>query len=101
MFTLPEGFDDECEVEEADEEYVELLEPGEDPAEALEPSEQSFDLVALLVESAVVLPGFDAVGLGWNHRNHAQIEHQLPRLIAFIGSIHQHGQAFRHRWKFP
>ena len=94
--TLSEGFDDEGEVEESDEEYVEFLEPGEDPAEALEPSEQSFDLVALLVESAVVLPGFDAVGLGWNHRNHAQIKYQLPGFIAFVSAVHQQRKAPRH-----
>jgi hypothetical protein len=101
VFTLSESFDDKCEVEEADEEYVELLEPGEDSAEALESSEQPFDLVAFLVESTVVSPGFDAVGLWRNHRNHPQIEHQLPCLIALIGSIHQHRQAFRHSGKLP
>jgi hypothetical protein len=55
VFTLSEGFADKSEVEEADEEHVELLEAGEDSAEALQPSEQPFDLVAFLVEGAVVL----------------------------------------------
>jgi hypothetical protein len=35
VFTLTKSFDDECEVEEAKEEHVELLEAGEDSAEAL------------------------------------------------------------------
>lgn len=89
MFTLSERFDDKGEVEEADEEHVELFEAGEDSSEAFESSEQPFDFVALLVVGSVVVPGFDAVGLGRNHQNHAQIEHQLPRLIALIGPIHR------------
>jgi hypothetical protein len=101
VFTLSESFDDESEVEEADEQYVEFLEAGEDSTEALEPAEQSFDLVTFLVEGAVVFPGFDAIGLGWNHRNHAQIEYQLARLIALIGTIHQDGKAFRHPRQLP
>ena len=91
VFTLSERFDDESEVEEANEQHVEFLEPGEDSAEAFEPSEQPFDLVAFLVECAVVLPGFDAIGLGWNDRNHAQIDHQLPCLVSLVRPIHQHG----------
>ena len=101
MFTLSESFDDECEVEEADEEHVELLEAGEDSAEALEPAEQPLDLVALLVKGTVVLLGLDAIGLRRNPRNHAQIEHQLPCLIAFISLVHQHRQAFRHARQLP
>lgn len=101
VFTLSEGFDDESEVEEADEEHIEFLEPREDSAEALEASEQPFDFVAPPVEGAIILPRFDAVGLGRNHGNHAQIEHQLPRLIALIGPIHQHRQAFRYLRQCP
>jgi hypothetical protein len=101
VFTLSECFDDEGEIEEADEEDIELLEAGKDSAEALESSEQPFDFVALPVEGAVVLSGFDAIALGWNHWNHAQIEHQLPCFVALIRTIHEHGQAFRHSRQLP
>jgi hypothetical protein len=74
---------------------------GEDSAEALEPSEQPFDLVAFLVESTVVGPRFDAVGFGRHHRNHSQLEYELPGLISLIGAVHQYRQALRHPWKFP
>ena len=84
-------------MKEAEEEYIELLEAREDSAEAFEPTQESLDLIAFLVQGAVVLPGVDAVGLGRNHRDHAETEHQLPGFIAFISPIHQHGQAFRHR----
>ena len=67
MFTLAKGFNDEGEVEEAEEKNIEFLEAGEDSAEAFEPPEEPLDLVALLVESAIVFPWIDAVGLGWNH----------------------------------
>ena len=77
MFTLAKCFDDEGEVEEAAEEDIEFLEAGEDSTEAFESPEEPLDFVALLVESAVVFPGFDAVGLWRNDRDHAQAEHQL------------------------
>lgn len=67
MFTLSESFDDESEVEEADEEHIKFLEARKDPAKALEAPEQPLDLVALLLECAVVLPRFDAIGFGRNH----------------------------------
>jgi hypothetical protein len=61
------------------------------------PAEEPLYLIALLVERAVVVPGFDSVGFGRNHRDHAQAEDKLAGLIALIGSIHQQRQAFRHR----
>jgi len=48
------------------EEHVELLQAREDSAEALEATEQPLDLVALLVEGSVVVPGLDTIGLGRN-----------------------------------
>ena len=100
MFALSQRFDDEGEVEESEEEDIEFLEAGEDSTEAFEPPEEPLDLVALFVKGAVELPWLDAIGLWRNHRDHAQTEHQLPGLVAFVGPIHQHWQAFRHRPKF-
>ena len=78
MFTLAKRFDDEGEVEEAEEEDIEFLEAGEDSAEPLLKSpEEPLDFVALLVEGAVVFPGLDAVGLWRNDRDHTQAKHQL------------------------
>ena len=74
MFTLAKCFDDEDEVEEAEKEDIEFLEAGEDSAEAFESPEEPLDFVALLVESAVVFPGLDAVGLWRNDRDHAQAQ---------------------------
>ena len=99
VFTLANRFDDEGEVEEAKEDHIELLEAREDSAEAFEAAEQSLDLVALLVKGSVVVPGLDTIGLGRNHRKHAQVEHQLSCLIAFVSAIHQHGKAFGHSRK--
>ena len=100
MFTLAKRFDDEGEVEEAEEEDIEFLEAGEDSAEAFESPEESLDFVALLVESAVVFPGLDAVGLWRNDRDHAQAEHQLSGFVTLVGAIHQQRQAFRHGPQF-
>jgi hypothetical protein len=96
VLTLSEGIDDEHEDDEGEEDDIEFLESGKDAAEAFQPAEKPFHFVALFVEFAVVFPGIEPVGLGRNHRNHAQIEHQLPRLVALIGFIHQHGKPFRH-----
>jgi len=96
VFTLAKRFDDEGEVEEAEEEDIEFLEAGEDSAEAFESPEEPLDFVALLVESAVVFPGLDAVGLWRNDRDHAQAEHQLSGFVTLVGAIHQQRQAFRH-----
>ena len=52
MFALAKRFDDECEVEEAEEEGIKFVEAGEDSAEALSRRKKSLDFVALLVESA-------------------------------------------------
>ena len=57
---------------------VEFLEAREDTAEAFESAEEMFDLVALLVNGMIVVPGMQAVGLRRNQRNHSQVEHQLP-----------------------
>ena len=54
MSLLSESFDDECEVEETEAEYVGFLEAREDSSEALGPAEVPLDLVALPVESSVV-----------------------------------------------
>jgi hypothetical protein len=62
VFTLAKRFDDEGEGEEAEEEDIKFLEAGEDSAEAFEPPEEPLDFVALLVKSAGVFPGVDAVG---------------------------------------
>jgi hypothetical protein len=97
VFTLAQCFDDEGEVEETEEEHVELLEAGEDSSEALQPAEEALDFVALLVEGAVILPWLDAVGFGRHHRDHAQRQNELASFIAFVGPVHQHRQAFRHR----
>ena len=59
-------------------ESVEFLETREDTTEALESAEETFDLVALLVNGMIVVPGMHAVGLRGNHRNHSQVEHQVP-----------------------
>jgi hypothetical protein len=92
VLTLAKGLDDKGEGEE---EHVEFLEAGEEAAEAFQPGEEPLDLIALLVESMVVRPWLDGVGLWGNDR--AQAEHQLSGLIALIGTVHQPRKAFWHR----
>jgi len=83
------GIDDGSEVNEGDEHDVERFEAGEDAVEALEPPEEALDFISFLVQSTVVLPGFDPIRLGRDDGNHAQVQHELPGLIIFVSSIHQ------------
>ena len=67
----PQGFNDECKVNECQEDEIQCFKSGEDSAEAFEPSEEPFDFISLLVEFFVVAPGIESVGLGRDHWNHA------------------------------
>ena len=52
--------------------------------EAFEPSEQAFDLVAFLVELAIVFLRCEAIALWGHYRGHTQFQDELARLVAFI-----------------
>ena len=53
--------------------------------------------IAFPVQLAVVLPRVEPAALGWNHRNHDQIEYKPSGFIALAGAAHQHSQSFRDR----
>ena len=57
---------------------VEFLEAREDTTEVFESAKETVDLVALLVNGMIVVPGMQAVGLRGDHRNHSRLKHQLP-----------------------
>lgn len=69
--------------------HVEFLEAGEDAAEAFESSKEALDLVASAVHGAVVLPSGDAILLGRNDGDVAEVKCQLSGFIAFVGPVHQ------------
>lgn len=92
VHTNAQSIGDECEVDESHEHDIELLEPREDPAKAFESAEQPLDLIAPLVHGSVVFPRRDAILLGRNDRNKAQIKCQLPRLVALVCPVHQQVQ---------
>ena len=96
MLTLFGGIYDQDKIDKGEEDDIEFLKSGEDAPEAFQSAEKPFHFVAFLVEFAVIFPGIKPVGFGRNHWNHAQIEHQLPCLIALIRFIHQHWKPFRH-----
>ena len=49
---------------------------------ALETAEQPFNFIAPLVHLSVVLPRLDSVFFGRHDGNEAEIDRQLPRLVA-------------------
>ena len=81
MLTLTEGLDDQGEVEESEEDDIEFIESREDAAE------EPLHLVALAVQSLIILPGLEAVVAGLNHREVAKIESQLERGVVLVGLV--------------
>jgi hypothetical protein len=90
VFTLAKRFDDEGEVEEAEEEDIDFSKREKILRKPLSRRKSALDFVALLVERAVVYPGLDAVGLWRNHRDHAQAEHQLPGVVTLVAHPRTH-----------
>jgi hypothetical protein len=45
-----------------------------DAAETLESAEEAFDLIALFIERAVIVPGMRSIGLGSDNGNHAEVK---------------------------
>ena len=77
-------------MDEGCEHDIELVEAGKDPPESFEASEQAFYFVSAAVHDLVIFPGVYPVLFGWYNRYKPQIQYQLPCLIAFIRSIHEH-----------
>lgn len=88
MLTLARCLDDKDEDEEAQEDDIELLESREDAPEALQPAKQAFHLVATPVHLPVVHPRVQAIALGRDDMNEAEVEHQLTGLVILVGAIH-------------
>ena len=93
MLTLSERLDDEGEAEKAEEKAIQLLEAGEDTAVTLKAAKEALDFIAFLVECPVIVPRVDAIGFGWDDRNHLEGKHELASFIAFVSAIHDHGHA--------
>ena len=85
---------DQGQMDEGGEHEIEVFEAGEDAANAFEPAEQALDLVAPSVEAAVVGPGVKTVGVGRHDRLKAELQHQLPGLVAVVDPVH-HQQSGR------
>ena len=76
-------------MDKGHEHHVKFLESGEYATKAFEAAKQPLDFVAPLVHGSVVFPSGEAILLGWNDRDKAQIEGQLAGVVSFVGSIHQ------------
>jgi hypothetical protein len=78
-------------VDEGEEHDVEFLKAGEDAPIAFQAPEEAFHLVPAPIEETVIVPGLEAILFRGDDRNPAEIEHELPRLVAFIGAVHEDG----------
>lgn len=77
-------------MDEEGEHDIELIEAGEYASIAFQAAEKPLDLVARSVQSLAVSPWLTPVLLGWDNRMHIEIEHQLARIVALVGTIHDH-----------
>ena len=66
---------------------LEFLEAREDTTEAFESAEETFALVALLVNGMIVVPGMQAVELRRNHRNSFPGRAPTAGFVAFVKVI--------------
>jgi len=87
--TQPKTIGYEHEADEAQEHSVDFLEPREEAAKPFESTEQALDLDSTLEHLAVVFPRLNALLQWWHHRNETQIQCKLPRLVAFLATVHQ------------
>lgn len=100
VFTLAQSLDDESEIDKSHQDNVEFLEARKNAAKSLQPAKQALRFIAFPVESAIIGPRLASVGFRWNHRNHVQLQHQLPGCITFVGSIHHQRNFHRQRTEF-
>jgi len=88
VFTLFEGVDDQDEIDEGEEDYIEFFESGEDAAGTLKTWKSSLDFVPLAVHGFVVLPRFDAIAVGRNQGDKAEIQRRLAGFVVLLGNLH-------------
>jgi len=89
VLTLSKSIDDQCEADECEKDDVEFIESGEDAAEAFEPAEEPFYFIASAIHGLVVLPGIQAVALGRDDWDKAEVQCQLASLVVLVGAIHE------------
>jgi len=71
--TKPQRFENECKDNESREQHIQLVEAAKDPPEAFEPAKEPLDFVAPPVNDPVIFPQHQAIGIGGNHGNIAQL----------------------------
>ena len=82
-------------MDKEDKQDIKLVKSSKDSSEAFQAPEQSLNLIALFIHLLIVLPGIQTIAFGWNNRCHSKIKNPLARLIAFVGSVHNHLNAFQ------
>jgi hypothetical protein len=67
VFTLTQGLNHECAVNEGNEKDIQLAKTSVDEAESVELAEQSLNLIALSIERFIVNSWPEMVGAGRHH----------------------------------
>ena len=77
------------EVDKGEKDNIKFIIAGENAAKASDTPKQPLDLIALLVQLLIIVPGIFPVLLRWNNRHIPKRQSQGSRFVTFISPIHQ------------
>ncbi len=88
-FCSHKSVNNESEVDKGEKDNIKFIIAGENAAEAFDTPKQPLDLIALLVQLLIIVPGIFPVLLRWNNRHIPKGQSQGSRFVTFISPIHQ------------
>lgn len=88
-FCSYKSVNNESEVDKGEKDNIKFIIAGENAAKAFDTPKQPLDLIALLVQLLIIVPGIFPVLLQWNNRHIPKRQSQGSRFVTFISPIHQ------------
>lgn len=88
-FCSHKSVNNESEVDKGEKDNIKFIIAGENAAKAFDTPKQPLDLIALLVQLLIIVPGIFPVLLQWNNRHIPKRQSQGSRFVTFISPIHQ------------
>ena len=81
--------DNEGKVDKSQKDNIKFIIAGKNTAKSFEAAKEPLDLIALFVQLLIIVPKIFAVAFWRNDRYIAKLLRQSPRLVPFIGPVHQ------------
>ena len=89
--------DNESKVDKSQKDNIKFIIAGKNAAKSFETAEEPLDLITLFVQLLTIVPRIFAIAFWRNDRYIAEFLRQSPRLVPFIGSVHQKSGSSRIR----